>query len=124
MKIPEGYQQVMPYLILNNASEFLEFVKKVFNAKEKLKHLNDDQSIMHAEVVIGDSVIMIGNSGDQWQVNTAGLFIYVENPDETFKKALDNGATVVMELEDKDYGRTGGVKDISGNIWWITSPPK
>jgi PhnB protein len=111
-------------LIIPEAHKFFDFVQKVFNGEEKFRFMNDDQSLMHGEVSIGGSTIMFGNSGEQWQSQPAGLFVNVENADETFQKALDNGATVVTELDDKDYGRTGGVKDPFGNTWWITARNK
>lgn len=121
METQHTQQAVIPYLILPEAHNFFDFVKKVFNGSETSRFLNDDQSLMHGEVNISGSTIMFGNAGDSWKPQPAGLFIYVENADETFKKALDNGATVIMELENKDYGRTGGVQDPFGNTWWITA---
>lgn len=117
-------QGVIPYLVIPNALQFYEFVQKVFGGKETARFLNDDQSLMHGEVNIGGSTIMFGNASEQWAPQPAGLYVNVENVDEIFQKALDNGATVVMGIEDKDYGRTGGVKDPFGNTWWIVAEPK
>lgn len=123
MKIPESYQTVMPYLILNDAAGFLSFTEKVFGAKEKLKYMRDEKAIMHAEITIGDdSTIMFADATEEFKVSTAGLFIYAEDADETFQKALLEGATVVREITDQDYGRGGGIKDPFGNVWWITTP--
>jgi PhnB protein len=122
LRLPEGYQTVMPYLIINNAIDFFEFTSNVFGAKEKARHLNDDGSLMHGEVTIGGSTIMFGNASDQWPAQNAGLYIHVANADEVFQKALDNGATVYQPLSDQSYGRSGGVKDPFGNTWWITTP--
>jgi uncharacterized glyoxalase superfamily protein PhnB len=124
METQQVQQTVIPYLIIPEAHRFFDFIKEVFNGHETSRFMNEDQSLMHGEVSIGGSIIMFGNSGGQWQSQPAGLFIYVENADETFKKALDNGASVVMEMSDKDYGRTGGVQDPFGNTWWITSKTK
>jgi PhnB protein len=121
VKIPEGYQQIMPYLILRNAAAFLEFTKKVFNAEEKVKHMRDEHTIMHAELKIGESVVMFADSTPEYNTSTAGLFIYVDDADAVFKKALDAGAKVIMELSDQPYGRSGGVADPFGNTWWITT---
>ena len=112
---------MIPYLIIPNALKFDDFVEKVFNGRETAKFLNDDQSLMHGEVNIGESTIMFGNCRDEWQPQPAGLYVSVDKADDTFQKALDNGATVVMEMQDKEYGRTGGVKDPFGNTWWIVS---
>ncbi len=121
INIPEGLNHVMPYLILQNADKFLEFVKTVFGAEENSMHRNEDGTIMHAQVKIGDSVLMFADSRQPWMPMPAGMFIYVANADESFRKALDAGGTVVMELSNQDYGRTCGVKDPCGNTWWITS---
>lgn len=121
MKNSEYYQAVMPYLILKDIPAFLKFTKDVFGAEEKLKRTDDDGRIMHVEIVIGDSTIMAGESNKQWKAQPAGLYVNVASADVTFQKALDAGATPVMELSDQDYGRTGGVNDSNGNTWWITS---
>jgi PhnB protein len=121
VKIPEGYQQVMPYLIVNNAAGFLAFAKNVFDATEKYKEMRDENTIRHAEVKIGESVIMFADSTDQYPPQTAAMFIYVDNADEVYKKALEEGAASIMEPADQSYGRSGGVTDPYGNTWWITS---
>lgn len=120
-RIPPGYTQVMPYIIVPDAAGFIQFLQKVFGAQEKLKMMRDVNAIMHAEMAIGDCTLMLADSTEQWGPNTSGLFIYVDNADDTFNKALDAGATTVMELSDQKYGRTCGVKDAWGNTWWITS---
>jgi len=120
-KIPEGYQTVMPYLILKDASAFIEFTQKVFNAELVSKHMRDEKIIMHAEIRIGNSIIMFADSTEQFQPRPAGFFIYVDNIDTTYKDALGNGASVVTEVTDQSYGRSGGVQDAFGNTWWITS---
>jgi len=119
--IPSGYQQVMAYLILDDAAGFLDFTREVFDAEEKYKEMRDENSIRHAEVRIGDSVIMFAQSTAEFHVENAGLFIYVDNADLRYQKALAAGATSVMELSDQSYGRSSGVRDPFGNTWWITS---
>jgi PhnB protein len=124
MKLPEGHQVIMPYLMLNGALDFIEFTKAVFNAEVSL-HMHqmrpDNKTVMHSEIRIGGSTIMFSDATEQWKEQVANLFIYVENADDTFKKAVDRGAAVVMELSDQSYGRTCGVKDPFGNTWWITA---
>jgi PhnB protein len=120
-KIPEGYQKVTPYLIIPNAAGFIEFTKGVFGAELINKYMRNGESlIMHGEIKIGDSVIMFADSTEQYQPQPAGFFIYVENADETYQKALDKGASSVTQISNQSYGRSGGVKDASGNTWWIT----
>ena len=119
-KIPENYQTVMPYLILNGAEKFIDFMKTVFDAEETYKTMRDEKTVMHAEIMIGDSTIMFADTTDVYGVSNAALFIYVEDADTTYKKAIETGAQVVTEIADQGYGRSGGVKDPFGNTWWIT----
>ncbi|MEO9070946.1 MAG: VOC family protein [Ginsengibacter sp.] len=121
MKIPENYQTVMPYLIIENAAEFITFTQKVFGAKETHKTMRDEKTIMHAEIMIGGCTIMFADATEKFKVSNAGLFVYVDDAGETFKNAIHNGGAVVTELADQSYGRSGGIKDPFGNIWWITS---
>ena len=122
LQLPEGYQTVMPYLILENGSGFFEFTREVFGANEKSRHLMEDGSLMHGEITIGGSTIMFGNASNKWPAQNAGLYINVINADETFKKAVEHGSRVVMEVSDQPYGRSGGIIDPFGNTWWITTP--
>lgn len=124
MQLPDGYQSVMPYLIIPNADRFAGFIKKVFNGVDENIFLTDDKKVMHGEIIISGSRIMYADCTDEYTPQPAGLYVNVENADDTFKKALENGAEVVNEMSDKEYGRTGGVKDPFGNTWWITTPPK
>jgi uncharacterized glyoxalase superfamily protein PhnB len=121
MEIPDGHQGVMPYLMMKDSAAFLDFVEKVFDAESTYKAVNDDGSLGHCEVRISGSTIMFSNSRDEWEPATANMFVYVENADETYDKALKNGATTVMPPADQEYGRSGGVTDPHGNVWWITS---
>ena len=121
MKIPDGYQEVTPYLIIKNASSFISFMQKVFDAKEVYKAMRDEHTIQHSEIVIGESKIMCADATEKYKPQNAGFFIYVENADDTFAKAIDAGAGVVSELANQTYGRSGGVIDPFGNTWWITS---
>ncbi|HVX27710.1 MAG TPA: VOC family protein [Parafilimonas sp.] len=120
-KIPEDFQTVTVYLVVNNATSFLKFVQDVFNAVLVNKHMRDENIIMHAEIKIGNSIIMFADSTDEYAPMNAGIFIYVEDADVTYKKALNNGASAVTQLANQSYGRSGGVKDAFGNTWWITS---
>jgi PhnB protein len=118
--IPQGYQRVMPYLIIKNAEAFLAFMQKVFLAQEKMKIMRDDALIMHAELMIGSSTIMFADATAEFPAQPAGMFVYVENTDETYQKALAEGASSTQEPSNQDYGRAAGVIDPFGNTWWIT----
>jgi PhnB protein len=121
VNIPEGYPQLMPYLIIENAAGFFEFTKTVFGAEEKFKAMRDENDIMHAEIGIGSSVIMFADATEQFSVRTSGMFLYVDNCDAVYEKALAGGATTVMPPADQSYGRSAGITDPFGNTWWITS---
>jgi uncharacterized glyoxalase superfamily protein PhnB len=120
-KIPEDYQTVTTYLIIKDAASFIQFMQTVFNAEVINKHMRNENIIMHAELKIGNSMIMLADSTPQYAPANANLFIYVEDADATYKNAIDNGAATVTELANQSYGRSGGIKDSFGNTWWITS---
>lgn len=121
MHIPQGHQVVMSYLILDKAQDFMAFTQKVFNAIVTVKQEDPDGALRHCEIQIGGCTIMFAGATDQWQPRNGDQFIYVADADETYKLALANGGTTVMELSDQSYGRTCGIADPSGNTWWITS---
>ena len=121
LNIPEGYQQVMPYLIIENAAAFMEFTQKVLGAEEKQKHMRDEKLIMHGEISIGSSVIMFADATETYAKRPAGMFVYVADCDAVYNNALANGATSVNEPANQDYGRSAGIRDPFGNTWWLTS---
>ena len=120
MNIPEGHQAVMPYLMLDDAAGFIQFIKDVFDAEITQQGMRDGV-VGHCEANIGGSTIMFSNTRDQWKAATANIFVYVADADVTFEKAVKAGSTTVMEIADLEYGRSGGVTDPFGNVWWITS---
>jgi PhnB protein len=121
LNIPKNYQVVMPYLIINNAAGFIEFAKNVLGATEQLRTMRDEQTIMHAEINIHGSTVMLADSTDTYQPQNAGMFVYVEDCDATYRNALENEAQSIMPPADQHYGRSAGIKDPFGNTWWITS---
>lgn len=120
MTIPPNHQVVMTYLMLDNPDEFIIFVEKVFGAVISAKHVSPE-GIRHCEATIGGCTIMFAGTTADWPAETANLFIYVQDVDSTFENALTNGAISVMGLSDQDYGRTCGIKDPCGNVWWVTT---
>lgn len=74
---------------------------------------------MHGEIMIGESTIMFADNTEKYSTQPAGMFIYVDNAGETYKKAIDEGAAAVSELAEQPYGRSGGVVDPFGNTWWL-----
>ena len=117
MNIPKGHQTVMPYFVVNGAGKFRDYIKTVFDAKITYESTSPDRSLGHCEARIGDSTIMFAGSGGPLGPRTSDIFVYVENADCTYKKSLDEGATMVMEIADQNYGRSGGVTDPFGNVW-------
>lgn len=122
MNIPSTHQSVMPYLMVAGAAGFATFAEQVFGATVTMTRLREGSTqVMHSELQIGGSTIMYCDATEQWAPQTANLFVYVPNADDTYAAALAAGATVVMEPSTQDYGRTCGVTDPYGNTWWITS---
>lgn len=117
---PAGYNRVIPYLILKDGNGFLKYAETVFGCSIAETHYQENGTLMHGELHFDDCYVMVGEASDQWKTSNSGLFIYVANTDETYQKALDNGATSVMPISDQPYGRTCGVLDPWGNTWWIT----
>ena len=120
--IPDQYHSVTPYLTAAGTAQLIEFLKKAFGATETERVARPDGGVMHAEVKIGDSMIMLSDGGGEWKPMPTALYLYVTDADATYKRALAAGATSVMEPATQFYGdRHGSVKDPSGNIWWIAT---
>lgn len=118
--VPEGFRTVTPYVVVEDATRFMEFIEKSFNGKITFVMRQDDHKVMHATVQIGDSTIMVCDAMETTPAQPTILYLYVEDPDQLFKKATQAKATVVHEMEDQFYGdRVGAVKDEWGNVWWI-----
>ena len=128
--IPEGYHSITPYLVVDDASGAIEFYKRAFGAKENLRMPTPDGKVAHAELAIGDSLIMLSDPFDQGSTKTPkalgattiGIFLYTEDVDETYKQALDAGATSTQEPEDMFWGdRFASVKDPYGHQWQMAT---
>ncbi|TMI68879.1 VOC family protein [Candidatus Bathyarchaeota archaeon] len=120
--VPERYHSVTPYLVVQGVPKLLEFLKQTFNSTELERVPRPDGTISHAEVRIGDSVVMMGEANAQSKPMPAMLYVYVEDVDAVYKRALQAGAKPVRELKDEFYGdRAGGVADPVGNQWWIAT---
>ncbi|HLG19065.1 MAG TPA: VOC family protein [Bdellovibrionota bacterium] len=124
--IPEGYHAVTPYLTIRNAAKALEFYKKAFGAEELTRMPGPGGSLMHAEIKIGDSIVMMGEEApDRGQKSPqglngtpVGLFIYVKDVDKAFQRAADAGAKAIMPVADMFWGdRYGQLEDPFGHRW-------
>ena len=120
--VPEGYHTAVPYLIVTDADKLLTFLKTAFNGKVKEEHRTPDGKVMHADVVIGDSHIMMGQANEKYRAMPGSVLLYVADCDALYNAALKAGAKSVQELKDQFYGdRSGGVEDPTGNHWWIST---
>ena len=120
---PTTYRTVTPYLVVSNADAELAFLKAAFGAIELNCHRRQDNTVMHAEITIGDSVVMLGQAGGPWKPRAAALYLWVEDVDATYARALEAGATSESAPEDKPYGhRNAGVIDRNEVTWWIGAP--
>jgi len=118
--IPDGYHTVTPYLTVADAEAQIDFLKKALGAEEKYRHGDDQGRVMHAEVRVGNSMVMIGQARDQWTPRPAMFYLYVEDVDAVYKRALAAGGKSVREPANQPYGdRTGAVEDSQGNQWWL-----
>ncbi len=118
--IPPEYGSLTPYVVTPKCVEAIEFYKRVFDATERVRMPMPDGSIGHAELQIGDSVLMLASGGEQWPATSALICVYVEDCDAVFRRALDAGATALEEPSDKFYGdRSASVADPFGQRWSI-----
>jgi len=128
--IPDGYHTVTPYLAVEDAAAAIDYYKKVFGAKERVRMDAPDGKIGHAELEIGDSLVMLADAVPQFSTRaptevgatTASIFLYVEDVDTVVKGAVDAGATVLMEVADQFWGdRFGTVQDPFGHQWSVAT---
>jgi PhnB protein len=124
MYIPEGYSTLFPYFVVNDAARFVDFVKNAFDANEVGRTVDPNGRIANCRIRIGTSTFMV-NEADQenFKPMAAAYYLYVENADETFAKALRHGAKKISEPKDimPYQDRQGAVTDPFGNIWWIST---
>ncbi len=117
--IPAGYHTVTPFLTVHGAVELIEFMKMAFDAREKERIMMPDGSLAHSEVWIGDSIIMLGEPmGGDCVPMPGAFYLYVDDMDVVYKRALEAGATSTMAPADQFWGdRLAAVKDRFGNVW-------
>lgn len=118
---PTGYNSASPYFIVNGAQKFIDLMKAIFNAKELRHYGMPDGTIMHAEIQIDDSVIMLGDSSDKFPPVPIVMHVYVPNVDEIFQKAIEAGCEIVEEPKERDGDpdRRATFKDFAGNMWSV-----
>lgn len=120
---PTGYNSVSPYFIVNGAQKFIDLMKEIFGAKELRRYDMPDGSIMHAEVQIDDSVIMIGDSSEKFPPVPLVMHVYVPDVDETFTKAVNAGCEIIEQpnVKEGDPDKRGTFKDFAGNMWSVAT---
>lgn len=122
--IRAGFHTITPYLIISGAAQWIEFVKQAFGAEERFRVKRPGtETVMHAEVKIGDSMIELADANDQFPPLPGAIWLRVNDVDATYNRAVDAGATPMVPPADQDYGsRDGWVKDMCGNNWYIFTP--
>ena len=119
---PTGYPTVSPYLIVDGASRSIEFLSRAFDASEVRRFSDDAGKVRHAEVRLGDSVVMIADGAEGWPCVAAHVHVYVPDVDAAHRRALEAGAQSVQEPAQRgDEDKRGGVKDAGGTTWWIAT---
>ncbi len=119
---PNNYSTISPYLIVNGASATIDFLKLVFGALELRRFPDAAGKLLHAEVRIDDTVVMIADGSQGWPPIASHVHVYVSDVDAIYKRALEAGALSVQEpVKKDDEDKRGGVKDAGGTTWWIAT---
>ncbi|TDF94798.1 VOC family protein [Paenibacillus piri] len=119
---PVGYQSVVPYFTVQDAAQMIRFLTQVFNAEELNRHSNEDGSITHAELRLGETIVEVSDGNDKYPPRSNSLHVFVEDTDDCYRRALDAGAVSLYEPADMPYGeRSGGIEDPFGNHWYIAT---
>ncbi|HEY8258504.1 MAG TPA: VOC family protein [Gemmatimonadales bacterium] len=120
---PEGYPSISAYVMVDGAQRVIDFLKGAFGATELRRFDMPNGVIMHAEVRIDDSVVMLADAGEQYPAFPVWLHVYVRDVNAVYRRALELGATSVQEPKERvgDPDRRAGVMDPAGNTWWIST---
>lgn len=119
--IPKGFQTITPYFFCDEPLAFAAFLQQAFDGKETGRTVRENGIIANMMVRVGTVTVMISQASDRYPAMPTALYIYVDNADASMARALAAGATLEMEVMDMDYeDRQGGVRDMAGNIWWIS----
>lgn len=122
MKLLSGHQEAMPYLIVTNAENFIDFLKRIFKAQEMVRKLDQKHQVTYAEVAIGSSTLLISEASPSYPAQPISLFVYVPDADQAYYNALDEGAQPLMSpLEEDNNARSAGFRDPFGNTWWLST---
>ncbi|HJT90073.1 MAG TPA: VOC family protein [Bryobacteraceae bacterium] len=120
--IPKGYHSVTPFLVVQGAAKVIDFLQEAFEARQVERMDGPGGTVMHAELTIGDSRVMISDATAEFGPMPSSLYVYVPDTDATYQKALRAGGASLREPTDQFYGdRNAGVRDTAGNMWWIAT---
>ncbi len=121
--LPDGYHTIMPYFTVENADKLVDFLVQAFDGAVLIVNRHPDDTIQHAKVRIGDSVVMLNQSSPDYPANVSQMHLYVDNADTAFTRCLALGGTEIMKPNTRPHGdRMSGIKDPCGNIWWLATP--
>ncbi len=119
---PDGYNSVSPYLVVDDAQHTLEFAKEVLAAVILAKIADENGRVMHCEFRIDDTVVMLGESAENWPAIVAHLHVYVPDVDAVYERAIKFGAeSIQAPVQKDDADKRCGVKDANGIHWWLTT---
>jgi uncharacterized glyoxalase superfamily protein PhnB len=120
--IPEGFHTVTPLLSAKGAARLVDFLRDAFGAEERYRLSSDDGSIMHTELRVGDSILMLGEAMEGFPPMSAALYLYVPDVDATYRAALDAGGESLEGPNNQFWGdRVASIRDFAGNKWWIAT---
>lgn len=128
--IPAGYSAITPYLVVNDAASAIEFYKKAFGAKEKARMTGENNKVAHAELKIGDSIVMLADEHPECNAKSpktvggtpVSIHFYTKNVDKVVEQAIQAGALLIRDVADQFYGdRSGGVEDPFGHQWYVST---
>lgn len=120
--IPDNYSNVIPFFNCTNADKVIDFAVNTLDAKIMDIHKDESGKIMHAAILVRDSAIMLAEASEKFPAHETMIYFYVENVDEVYKKGIAAGGASLQEPADQFYGdRVCGLKDSSGNQWWIAT---
>jgi len=120
--IREGFRAITPYLFAQDAAQLIEFISRAFGGKETYRKERPDGAVIHAEMQMGDSMLMLGEATPQFGPMPTSIYLYVTDSDSVYERALSAGGISVFPIMTLPNGeRYGGVRDLFGNIWWIAT---
>lgn len=120
---PSGYNSVSPYLVVNGAQKMIDLLQQVFNAEQLRKYDGPDGKVMHTELRIDDSVIMLADATEAWGQNQSLIHVYLPDVDAVYQRALVAGCDAIEAPKERegDPDRRGSFRDFAGNVWSVST---